>query len=56
MEVTDQEWLYRGHLKALQDVRALAEKWRDAKSLSDGKPNIVAQAFADELFRALNGF
>lgn len=40
-------------LAAIESVDALATKWENATNMSDGQPNIVARAFADDLRRAL---
>ncbi|MCT7361197.1 hypothetical protein [Mycolicibacterium llatzerense] len=37
----------------LESVDALATRWENATNLTDGQPNIVARAFADDLRRAL---
>ena len=39
--------------RALKSVDDLASKWENATNLTDGQPNIVARAFADDLRRAL---
>ncbi|WPH57841.1 hypothetical protein [Mycobacterium phage WXIN] len=42
--------------QALANVRALADKWHNAIELGTGNPSIISRAFADELYRALDGW
>ena len=56
-DISRQEEIDREGMKqAVTDVRALADKWYNATEATTGNPSIVARAFADEIYRALNGW
>jgi hypothetical protein len=51
--ISDARALMPELLAVVESVDALAVKWENATSLTDGQPNIVARAFAADLRNAL---